>query len=156
MPTYHFTITIAGTGDNPDEAWVDAICALALDPGGWDTSFVGFIAAFDSDIRKEYNCRHITQRIIDRVRSRLHQEVETYSKYLSGDVVGFTVEGEDDYTDSCWGFYSTEDALDEAKVGIDYHIKSKIKEHIKRLKQQIRSKVPFQYRSSLLLKSEGL
>jgi hypothetical protein len=32
MKIYHFTITLAGGGDNPDEAWEDAIEAFSLEP----------------------------------------------------------------------------------------------------------------------------
>ena len=31
--TYYFTITLSGTGDTPDEAWIDATESFALDPG---------------------------------------------------------------------------------------------------------------------------
>ena len=30
---YEFTITMYGDGENPDEAWKDAIEAISLDPG---------------------------------------------------------------------------------------------------------------------------
>lgn len=33
MPRYLFTITISGEGDNPDEAWNEAIDGFAIDPG---------------------------------------------------------------------------------------------------------------------------
>ena len=33
MKRYEFTITIAGYGKNPDEAWEDAVEGFVLDPG---------------------------------------------------------------------------------------------------------------------------
>jgi len=33
MPRYEFTITIAASADNADEAWNEAVTALSLDPG---------------------------------------------------------------------------------------------------------------------------
>ena len=30
---YEFDITIASSGENKTEAWYEAVCALALDPG---------------------------------------------------------------------------------------------------------------------------
>ena len=51
----------------------------------------------------------------------LKGEVETYSRYMSGEVYGYVVTDEDgiDYG-SCWGFYGTEDALHEARAEADY------------------------------------
>lgn len=31
--TYHFKVTLAGTGKNADEAWNDAVESFQLDPG---------------------------------------------------------------------------------------------------------------------------
>ena len=33
MERYNFTITIGAEADTPEEAWLDAVAALALDPG---------------------------------------------------------------------------------------------------------------------------
>lgn len=33
MPRYLFNIQLAGEGDTPEDAWVDAINAFAADPG---------------------------------------------------------------------------------------------------------------------------
>ena len=33
MKTYHFTITLQGSGDTPEEAWEDAVEAFMQDPG---------------------------------------------------------------------------------------------------------------------------
>jgi hypothetical protein len=41
--------------------------------------------------------------------------VEEFSTYLSGGVVGYQVERNGEHVDSCYGFYSVEDALEEAK-----------------------------------------
>ena len=30
---YHFTITIGAEAETPEEAWLEAVAALALDPG---------------------------------------------------------------------------------------------------------------------------
>jgi hypothetical protein len=39
-------------------------------------------------------------------------EVKEFSAYLSGEVYGYVI---DDDGDSCWGFYSVEDAIEAAK-----------------------------------------
>ena len=33
MKTYHFTITLQGSGDDVEDAWADAVEAFILDPG---------------------------------------------------------------------------------------------------------------------------
>ena len=33
MPRYDFTITIGASAETPEEAWGEAVSALALDPG---------------------------------------------------------------------------------------------------------------------------
>jgi hypothetical protein len=33
MKTYEFKVTLAGSGDNPDEAWLDAVEGFTQDPG---------------------------------------------------------------------------------------------------------------------------
>ena len=33
MKRYEFTITLAGYGETPDEAWLDATLKFSLDPG---------------------------------------------------------------------------------------------------------------------------
>jgi hypothetical protein len=33
MNTYHFTVTLRGSGDTPEEAWEDAVEAFTQDPG---------------------------------------------------------------------------------------------------------------------------
>lgn len=36
MATFHFTITLAGSGSDEASAWVDACESFALDPGVYD------------------------------------------------------------------------------------------------------------------------
>ena len=44
MKIYHFTITLSGGGNTPEEAWIDACEGFELDPGcmpeGGDTELV--------------------------------------------------------------------------------------------------------------------
>lgn len=103
---------------------------FGVDPGGWDTSYVGFI--FDTDKnRAETGCS------LDYMEQGLREEVETYSSYLEGDVYGYIVEQkvtehitvrtpdgkilrEEDHetwdeVESCWGFIGCDYATEEAK-----------------------------------------
>ena len=82
----------------------------------WDSGQVGFIYATPEMIREEYGCKIITKAVREKATKLLRGEVETYDQYLTGDVWGVIVEdmyGEE--VDSCWGFYGSDYAKEEAK-----------------------------------------
>lgn len=100
---------------------------FACDPGGWDTSFIGWIYVDEAKIRQEFNLldpsKKIHKDVKDKALALLEQEVETYNQYLTGNVWGFVIEDEEgEHIDSCWGFYGNyeEGALKEAKDSVDY------------------------------------
>jgi hypothetical protein len=98
---------------------------VMLNTGGfscpWDSGMSGVIAVSKDKIRQEYNTKRITQKILEQVTSRLKAEVEEFSKYLNGEVYGFQVKDESgDIVESCYGFYSEEDAEAEGKAALDY------------------------------------
>ena len=87
----------------------------------WDSGMSGVIAVSKDKIRQEYNTKRITKKILDQVTSRLKAEVEEFSQYLNGEVYGFQVKDETgDIVESCYGFYSEEDAESEGKAVMDY------------------------------------
>lgn len=87
----------------------------------WDSGMSGVIAVSKDKIRQEYNTKRITKKILDQVTSRLKAEVEEFSQYLNGEVYGFQVKDETgDIVESCYGFYSEEDAESEGKAVLDY------------------------------------
>lgn len=53
-------------------------------------------------------------------------EMKVYNDYVSGEVYGYNIEnGDDDFEDSCWGFYGDEgrkQILEDCKAIIDSHI----------------------------------
>jgi hypothetical protein len=90
--------------------------ALATSPFTcpWDSRMVGFIWFTEADCKKwglkDDETVNITQ--------QLTAEVETYGKYVNGECYGYAMREEDNYDDeqdSCWGFYSVEDAIKGAK-----------------------------------------
>lgn len=96
----------------------------------WDSCLAGYIIARREDILKEFGVKRLTAKLKDKAVEILKNEIEIYSQYINGDVYGFRVfsgiddsipddEIEDAGTeeDSCWGFYSVRDALDE---GLQY------------------------------------
>jgi hypothetical protein len=95
--------------------WMQVGNSFACDPGGWDTTHVGYIYATEDQIRKEFGPR-ITKAALAKTETILRGEVETYNQYLTGDVYGVVVEDPDGtQRDSCWGFYGDDYAKEEAE-----------------------------------------
>jgi len=81
----------------------------------WDSGRVGFVYVSKENVRKEYNVKHITKKIRDKVTKVLIGEVETYDKYLTGEVYCFEILDEDkNIIESCGGYYDMDKCLKEA------------------------------------------
>ena len=107
--------------------------AFSCDPGGWDTSFVGFV--FDTKRTLE-----VTGVTPEHAEEALKQEVETYASYLKGDSYGYIVErkviehhtqkdgkgnvlrefdtDEWEEEESCWGYLGHKYAEEEARAAL--------------------------------------
>jgi len=78
------------------------------DPQGWDWGQVGFIYVEKDTLRKEYGKQRISKAVEQKAIKLLEGEVETYDKYLTGQVYGYVIEDADgEHVDSCWGFYDS-------------------------------------------------
>ena len=106
--------------------WMKVGTSWDVDPGGWDTSRVGLIYVTHDDIRKEYGVKCITKKILESAERSLRSEVEVYSDYLEGNVVGWVVEDKNgEWVESVWGFYGKEgqkEAIKQAKGTINYRV----------------------------------
>lgn len=88
----------------------------------WDSGMSGIIAVSKDEIRTQFNVKRITKKILDTVRNHLKNEVEVYSKYLNGEVYGFEVRDDNgNVVDSCYGFYSEEDAIQQGNESLNFH-----------------------------------
>jgi len=104
----------------------------------WDTSFRGFVLC------KKQKGNYTSKKAYDMSEGL----IEEWNQYLSGDVYGYS-----SAHGSCWGFYGKSgynQMIDEAKSEIDYAEKKAVKNHIAKLKEQIKSKVPFIYRKQFV------
>jgi len=95
---------------------VDDTLFRMVDSAGWDWGQVGWIYVTYEDIRKEYGVRRVTRKVLEKARQALIAEVETYNKYLQGQIMGFIIEEHHptecwQTIDSCFGFYEFEDLL---------------------------------------------
>lgn len=72
----------------------------------WDSGLVGLIFVEKDKVYKEYGCKKVTKKILDKVREVLSGEVETYSQWANGEVYMYQMETLDgDFVDSCGGYY---------------------------------------------------
>lgn len=89
----------------------------------WDSGQVGFIYVDREAILKEFDVTEITKEIVEKAKSILQSEIETFDLYLTGQVFGYVVEKDGDFVDSCWGFYEQDYMVKEAESSIDCHIR---------------------------------
>ena len=71
----------------------------------WDSVQVGFIIVTKKQMRSTYCIQRCTKKWKERATKDIECEVRTYDQYLTGDVYGFEVYKDDEFVDSCWGFY---------------------------------------------------
>jgi hypothetical protein len=82
----------------------------------FDSGMAGVIYVSKHAAKKEFGDIFSEEIIL----SNLKSEVNTYSMWLSGDVLGYTIKLNGDVIDSCWGFYDTaENVLIQAKEAAD-------------------------------------
>lgn len=86
--------------------------SFAEDPGGWDTSQVGFI--FDTKAGRD-----MTGVELSNVEHALRSEVESYATYLEGGYVGFVVrDHRGTVIESCWGFEDVANCKEAAEAEV--------------------------------------
>ena len=88
----------------------------------WDSGQVGFIYISKEKMRYEYSKKRISKQLIERVAGYLKSEVKTYDQYLTGDVYGYCITDTetDEETDSCWGFYGSDECMEQAESIVTY------------------------------------
>lgn len=100
----------------------------------WDSVKVGFVFATYEKIKKEFNCKKITAKIIGKVFEVVKHEVKALDDYLTGNVYGYEIEKFGKVFDSCWGYYGNPDeksgCIEDAKRAIDNDIEVKKSEPI--------------------------
>ena len=81
----------------------------------WDSGQVGFVFVTKDKLRKEFNRKRLSTKILTKAEGILCSEVKVYDQYLTGDIYGFVIEDKSgEQVDSCWGFYGMELVLQEA------------------------------------------
>jgi len=79
----------------------------------WDSACCGVIVATKDAIRTAYGVKRITKKLTAQVQERLIGEVETFCRYINGDVYGYEIDNENgENIDSCWGFYGEDGEIE--------------------------------------------
>lgn len=93
----------------------------------WDSGKVGFIYITKERVRKEYNCKRITSKILEKVSKCLLYEVEIYDKYIQGDVYGYIITNtlNNEEIDCLWGIFGKEETLEAAEENIEFYLNKK-------------------------------
>ena len=104
----------------------------------WDSGQIGFIYVTKEQVRKEYNVKRITKKLIEETVTKvLEGEVETYDQYLTGDVYGYKIfkvsecslgHEHKEEIDSCWGYYGEESCMEEAESIVNHYNKEELEE----------------------------
>lgn len=89
----------------------------------WDSGQVGFIYVTREKILKEYSVKRISKKMRNKVVELLKGEVKMYDQFITGDVYGYEVEKDDEFIDSCWGYYGLSDCIAAAKSIVDSQFK---------------------------------
>jgi hypothetical protein len=94
----------------------------------WDSGQIGWIYVTKKRAREELCVKRITKEVKKRILDTLKAEVELYDLYVSGEVYGVKVvqldeDGNEETSDSCWGFYGD----DLVNSGMAEYIRENIK-----------------------------
>jgi hypothetical protein len=96
----------------------------------WDSGQVGYIYVTYENIKKNWNVKRVTKKLIKQTAEMLENEVKIYNDYLIGNVYGYVVKRNGGQVDSCWGYIGDWDgkeygALAAAKEFVDGYNSSK-------------------------------
>jgi hypothetical protein len=96
----------------------------------WDSGQVGYIYVTYENIKKNWNVKRVTKKLIKQTAEMLENEVKIYNDYLIGNVYGYVVKRNGSQVDSCWGYIGDWDgkeygALVAAKEFVDGYNSSK-------------------------------
>lgn len=115
----------------------------------WDCSSIGFAYVEKATAEKEMPQRKLTDEQKGDWKkwayAMMEGEMETYNKYVSGEVYGYMIEDEEGEEGSnvhlcgCWGYYDKDCLLEDAKSDIDTYLEEKRETHKNNLETLVKN-----------------
>jgi hypothetical protein len=116
---------------------------------GWDSAQVGFAYITREALEQGYGKNTVEDwsqaQLVKTAESVLESELAAYNAYVSGDVYGFVVEekkgcdhcGHSEWgeVESCWGFYSSDEAMTEGKTTAEAIIRRRAEKQAAQVQQ---------------------
>jgi len=91
----------------------------------FDSGQVGFVQVSRQKMIEEFGKKIFTKALKKKAFEVAEGEVKTMDSFLRGEVYGYVVKRGDEAEDSCWGYYDTDEAMEEAKSLVDCMAKDK-------------------------------
>lgn len=85
----------------------------------WDSGQLGFIYVKKEDLRKEYEVKRVSQKLVEDVERVLEREIELYSVYLSETSYGIEFKENGWLVESSWGYYGYKSDEEMVKEMLD-------------------------------------
>lgn len=85
----------------------------------FDSGQCGVVIIRRENMLREFSKKRWTKTLRTRAYGIAKSDVETFTAYLNGCVYGYVIDGGEE---SCWGYYSVEEARAEAKGIVDYMV----------------------------------
>jgi len=85
----------------------------------FDSGCCGIVIIRREIMLKEFGGKQWTAALRRRAYQLAQSDVEVFTAFLNGQVYGYVV---DDHVESCWGYYSVEEAVAEAKGVVDHMV----------------------------------
>jgi len=111
----------------------------------FDSGKCGVIIIRREKMLEEFGKKKWSKKLKQKAYNLCKGDIETFHAFLNNEVYSYNV---DDYEDSCCGFYSIKEAMDEAKSVVDCIVEKDKKSHFEQLKIWIKNKVPFYARTT--------
>ena len=95
----------------------------------WDSGQVGFVYVRKQDVRDSFSIKRCGQPMKERVDVLLEGEVETYDKYLQGQVYGYEIgkvseDGHEEGLERCGGYFDEEQCEHDGRVSLEWFKKN--------------------------------
>jgi hypothetical protein len=91
-------------------------------PDTWDGNFIGWAYLTRAVVEAEVAPYWAPGNVTEKAREIAVSDAETYGSYLAGDACGYIVrDASGRVVDSCWGYWSTDEAVEQGKLAAEWH-----------------------------------